>query len=86
MSLSCPSVRNSLDSILQQLLAEIDQQPESAAGQFEVRQQLLAVNWREFLDGLQFDNEAAVDDQVGAEAHLEADSLELDRTGVSRST
>jgi len=75
-----------LDSVFEQRLTKVDQQTEAEVGQFQVGEQLLCVNWCELFDRLQFNDEAAVDDQVRAKPISNSSPSKSTGIGTSRST
>jgi hypothetical protein len=69
------AVDDAENAIFDQRHLEVDEQAQSLVGQPEIGQKLLFVDWREEFDGLHFHNHFLLDDQVGAEAGVDADFL-----------
>ena len=70
------------DAFFQRLAAKIKQQPDGLPGQAQIGQQLLAVNCVQTLDGLDFDEQSLVHQQIDAERRRELQALELDIDGA----
>ncbi len=77
--LADPSVDDSGDAFLHQGLTEIQKITDFHSGQAQVGEQLFLMRIGDVLDGLEFQDNFAVDDHVGSEAFLEFDALVDDR-------
>jgi hypothetical protein len=73
------AIGDALNAVLNQVVAEVNEETESFVHQPQIGQHLLAVDWIERGDRLHFHDHAVVDDQVGAEAFVEPDSIPCDR-------
>lgn len=73
------TVRDAFDSVLNQVLAEVDEKPEPLVHQPQVGQDLFAMNRIESGDRLHFYQDAVVDDQIGPKAFVEPDYVPRDR-------
>jgi hypothetical protein len=69
------SVYNPKDPILDQVLAKIDQQPQSGVRQTQIGQQLLFMYRCNLFDLLELHDQDAVDYQICPEALIEADTV-----------
>ena len=80
----CVSARGSLlqsihqtgDSVFDQHLPDVDQQPKAFVSETNVGDDLFLVNGIGLLDGFQFDNDLVVHDEVGAKAFVKGHVLE----------
>ncbi|MEY2536512.1 MAG: hypothetical protein QOG67_252 [Verrucomicrobiota bacterium] len=73
------AVGDALYPVLDQVLAKIDKKAESFIHQSQVGQYLLAVDRVERGNRFHLDDDAIVDDQVGAKAFVESDPIPYDR-------
>nr|WP_235963722.1 hypothetical protein [Tautonia rosea] len=65
------AVHDAGDAVFVQGDIEIEKESETEAGEAEVGKQLHAMDGGNLLDGLQFNKDQAVDDQIGAEVKIE---------------
>src|ERR1035438_6195845 len=63
------------NAVFNQRHLKVDEQAQSLVGQPEIGQKLLSVDWGEKFDRLHFHNHLVLDDQVDAEAGVDADIL-----------
>ena len=61
------------------LRSKIDQQPETALAQAELREELFAMSALLIFDGFQFNDGGVLDDEVGAEAFIKCHAAIMDR-------
>jgi hypothetical protein len=73
------TIGDTLNGMLDQMLAEVDKEAESLIHQPQIGQDLFAVDRIERGDRFDFHNHAIVDDQVSAETFIEPDSIPCDR-------
>jgi hypothetical protein len=73
------AIGNAFDPLLDQVLAEVDEEPKSFVHQPQIGQDLFAVNWIERGDRFHFYEQAIVNNQVRAKAFVEPDSIPSDR-------
>ncbi|HYJ07082.1 MAG TPA: hypothetical protein VEX43_18270 [Chthoniobacterales bacterium] len=73
------AVGNAFDPILDQVLAEINENSKAFVHQPQVGQNLLAVNRIERSDRFHFHEHAIIDDKVGSKAFVEPESIPRDR-------
>ncbi len=73
------AIGDALDSMLDHVLAEIDEEAESLIHQPQIGQDLLAVDRIERSDRFQLYDHEIIDDQVGAETFVEPDPIPCDR-------
>jgi hypothetical protein len=73
------AIGDALNAVLDQVLAEVNKEAKSSIHQPQVGQDLFAVDRIERCNRLHFYNYAIVDDQVGAKAFVEPDSIPCDR-------
>ena len=80
------SIGHSFDPIFEQGLPKVDKETEPIASHFEVGKKLFAVHRCQLLDGLQLNDKALVDDEVGTESQIKGDVIVVDGHSTSRST
>lgn len=68
------TVDDTEDAVAKELGSEVDEQAEPLVGEPAVGEQLLAVNRLVALGGPEFDDDQALDDQIGAVADIEGDA------------
>ena len=64
------SIHHSFDSVFESSRVEVHQQPRFVASQFQVRQQLPLMYWREFAYSLQFHYDGVLNEEVDAVANV----------------
>ena len=69
-------MHDALEAVLKKREAEINQETERFASESEVGEQLLAMHRVVLLGGLEFDDDLMLNDQIGAEALVERDTVE----------
>jgi hypothetical protein len=69
---------STIGALFQQRLPEIDEETEPEIEQSDIGENLFTVNGSQFFDGLKLDENAAVDDEVGAKAFVESHSVIAD--------
>jgi len=74
-----PSKNNTLDAVTDPRDVEVDQESEAMACQFEVRQNLRLVNRQQLLNGLQFNEQAVLDQQVEPQPSVQMNGAVHDR-------
>jgi hypothetical protein len=72
------AIGDALDPVLDQVVAEIDQETESFLHQPQIGQHLFAVHWIECRDRFHFHDHAIVNEQVGAKAFIKTDPVPCD--------
>ena len=66
------------DTFLERGASKIDQEPYGLSHQAQISQQLFRVRAMELLDGFDFDQQSAVDEQIDSEGALEFHAIEFD--------
>ena len=82
--LVCSAVREARDTVAQDSNIEVQQQPDRAALQLQIRDELRRVQRRNCLDGFDFDNDTVRDQQVDAVTAIDEDVPVGDRKGQLR--
>ena len=73
------AIGDALNAVLDQVFAEVDKEPQSLIHQPQIGQDLFAVDRIERDDRFHLHDHEIIDDQVGAEAFVEPDSIPRDR-------
>src|SRR6266566_3658620 len=73
------AIGDALNAVLDHVLAEINKEAESLIHQPQIGQDLFAVDRIERSDRFQLHDHEIIDDQIGAEAFVEGDSIPCDR-------
>jgi hypothetical protein len=73
------AISDALNAVLDQVVAEIDEEAKSFVHQPQIGQHLFAMDRIECGDRFHFHDHAIVDDQVGAKTFVERDSIPCDR-------
>jgi len=72
------AIGDALDAVLDQVVAEVNEQSKSFVHQSQIGQHLFAMDRIQCGDRFQFHNHAVVDDQVGTKAFVEPDPIPCD--------
>jgi hypothetical protein len=73
------AIHDSLKAIAEEAGTEVDEQSYREVQKSQIRKYLLPVGQCQLFDGLQLDDDQAVDQQIDPEATIETDALVLDR-------
>ena len=69
------AVNDARDAVFDQRHVEVDQPAKPLAGETEIRQKLLLVDWGDQLDGFDLDDNLIFDHQMGLESGVDTDIL-----------
>jgi len=83
-SLRWEAVHDSLDPCLHRGCAEVQYQSDWAFREAQVGVELAAVNWRQCLERLHFDDDGTVDDQICTISTIDLDITVDERVSVTR--
>ncbi len=70
------------DAVFDERDVEVDEESKGFSGQLEVGGELGLVDGREFGDGFEFDDHQIVDEKIQTIAHVDDDSVVVNRLGL----